>query len=178
MLKPQDVVVAVKLALSRPWPTYVVLGKELQISPSEAHAAVRRLVEARLVDSFAQTVRRDALRNFIVHGVPYVFPAYPMEVTRGIPTAWAADVVRDKVPAPEHTLPPVWPDPDGPVKGAAVIPLYPTLPKVVQQDPVLHPYIALIDAVRMGRAPQRAAAVHELDERFSQIDTAEESLAH
>lgn len=177
MLKPQDVIVAVKLLLTRPWPTYAGLGRELEMSQSEAHASVRRLAEARLVDPFTQTVRRDALRNFLVHGVPYVFPAYPMEITPGLPTAWAADVLHGRIPAPEHTLPPVWAVPNGPVKGVEIPPLYAHVPNIVRHDTGLYCFVALIDVLRLGRARERAIAVHELDERLNQLATSEESVA-
>ena len=88
--KPQDVLVALKLCIEGAMQSYADLGQELGMSASEVHAAIRRLADARLVDPETRDVRREALRNFLVHGVPHAFPASPKEVTRGMPTAWAA----------------------------------------------------------------------------------------
>ncbi len=100
---------ALKLALGASDLSYAELGKSLGMSASEVHAAVRRLTEARLLDPETKRVRVEPLRNFLVHGVPYVFPANPKAVTRGMPTAWAAPVMADKISSSDQ-LPPVWPD--------------------------------------------------------------------
>ncbi|MBX3751780.1 MAG: AsnC family protein [Opitutaceae bacterium] len=164
--KAQDILVALKLALGSARPSYADLGQSLGMSASEVHAAVRRLIEARLLDPESQQVRREALRNFLVHGVPYGFPASPKEVTRGMPTAWAAPVMAGKVSASEQ-IPPVWPDPEGNVQGAAVMPLYASVPSAARRDPELYHLLALVDALRLGRARERAFAEKELSERLS-----------
>ena len=164
--KPQDVVVALKLALGSGLPSYAELGQSLGLSASEVHAAVRRLVEARLVDPETKQVRREALRNFLVHGVPYAFPASPKEITRGMPTAWAAPVMSDKVNSSDQ-IPPVWPDPEGRVQGAAVQPLYGSVPGAARRDPELYDLLALVDALRIGRARERALAEKEIGERLN-----------
>ena len=65
-----------------------------------------------------------ALLRFLVNGVPYAFPASLQATTRGVPTAWAAPVLSQRLVANEP--PPVWPDPEGTVRGQAVKPLYPS----------------------------------------------------
>ena len=92
-LKPQDVIVALKLSLSQSWAGYAILGQELGMSMSEVHAAIRRLVESQLYDGESNHVRRRRLFEFIIHGLPVVYPARPKDVTRGVPTAWAAPVL-------------------------------------------------------------------------------------
>ena len=108
--KSQDVVVALLLTLEQGAKTYAELGQILGMSSSEVHAAVRRLREARLIDPETREVRVEALRNFLVHGVPYAFPASLKEITRGMPTAWAAPALAGKIRSSDQ-LPPVWPDP-------------------------------------------------------------------
>jgi len=164
--KPQDIVVALKLALGGALPSYADLGEELGMSASEVHAAVRRLGEARLLDPETKEVRREALRNFLVHGVPYAFPARAKEVTRGVPTAWAAPVLSEKFSAADQ-IQPVWPDPDGRVQGAAVKPLYSSVPHAAQRDPALYDLLALVDAIRLGRARERSLAEKEISERLN-----------
>src|SRR5471032_628381 len=164
--KPQDIVVALKLCLEGARRSYAELGQELGMSASEVHAAVRRLGEARLVDPETREIRRDALRNFLIHGVPHAFPASPKEVTRGMPTAWAAPVLSGKINASEQ-LPPVWPDPDGQVQGASVQPLYRSAPGAARRDPALYDLLALVDALRIGRARERSLAEKEITHRLN-----------
>jgi len=163
--KGQDVLVALKLSLSGLKESYAELGKSLSMSASEVHAAVRRLIEARLIDPETKEVRREALGNFLVHGVPYAFPANLKEVTRGMPTAWAAPVMIGKLSAIDQ-LPPVWPDPNGRVQGSSVEPLYPSVPQAARNDPALYDLLALVDALRVGRARERNFAEKEISQRL------------
>lgn len=165
-IKPQDIVVALKLSLGAVAQQYEKLGKELGMSASEVHAGVRRLVEARLLDPETKKVRHKDIRNFLVYGVPYAFAASPKGIARGIPTAWAASPISDKISS-DGQAPPVWPSPDGKVQGVAVQPLYPSVPGAAQRDPELYHLLALVDALRMGRARERALAEKEIDQRFA-----------
>ena len=165
--KSQDVVVALLLALEHGTNrTYAELGQTLGMSASEVHAAVRRLREARLIDPETRAVRVEALRNFLVHGVPYAFPASPKEITRGMPTAWAAPTMADRIRSSDH-LPPVWPDPNGKVQGSAVEPLYPSVPGAARRHPMLYELLALVDALRIGRARERDLAEKEIAIRLN-----------
>ena len=58
-------------------------------------------------------------------------------------------------------LPPVWPDPDGEVRGATLEPLHKAAPKAARRDPALHELLALIDALRDGRVRERQMAEKE-----------------
>lgn len=164
-LKPQDVVVVLKLASmgGRDDVPYASLAADLGMSASEVHSAIRRLAEARLVNDAGQEVRLNALRNFLVHGVPYVFPARAKEVTRGVPTGWAAPVMSKAVESGDQ-LPPVWPDPNGSTQGVAVRPLYASVPHAAEKDDRLYSLLALVDVFRLGRARERAIAERQLSE--------------
>jgi DNA-binding Lrp family transcriptional regulator len=159
--KSQDVVVALKLFLGGNDLPYAELGKALTMSASEVHAAVRRLAEARLIDPETRRVRREPLRNFLIHGVPYAFPAKLKEMTRGLPTAWAAPVMAGKVVASDPA-PPVWPVYDGKIQGLAVEPLYRYVPDAARADAQLYGLLALVDAIRLGRARERSFAEKQL----------------
>lgn len=169
--KPQDIVVVLKLALAPSRRNYADLAADLGMSASEVHAAVRRLGEARLLDPETHEVHRHALRNFLVHGVPHAFPARPRELTRGVPTAWAAPVLAERISAGDQ-IPPVWPDPEGHVQGASVQPLYSSVPHAARRDPALYDLLALVDALRLGRARERAMAETELGQRLTHHATA------
>lgn len=163
-MKSQDLVVALKFVASGQAKSFADLGASLGISASEAHAAVRRLVEARLWDSDSKRVNRQALLGFLVHGAPYAFPAALKEATRGVATGWGAPVFQGKIVSNE--LPPVWPDPQGEVRGQAVKPLYPSVVHAAKLDPQLYDLLALVDALRLGRARERKIAEQELEKRL------------
>jgi DNA-binding Lrp family transcriptional regulator len=146
--------------------SYARLAESLGMSASETHAAIRRLQEARLLDPDTKALRRDLFMNFLIHGVPYAFPAHPAEITRGMPTAWAAPVLKSKLAVNDNT-PPVWPDPEGNTRGAAVTPLYSSVPFAAATDSKLYDLLALVDCLRIGRARERAEAIKELTHRLN-----------
>jgi len=75
------------------------MSVDLSISSSEVHAALKRLVLARLVSSDAEGNRPliEAVQEFLVHGVKYAFPAKRGEVTRGVPTSYAAPPLNSEI---------------------------------------------------------------------------------
>lgn len=174
VLKPQDVVIALKLVAigDKRW-TYVQLYYELYISASEINAGIKRLAQANLVildhenGNVPPAIIRTALIEFLVHGVKYAYPPVRGELTRGMPTAYAAPplskrILRSKEP------PPVWPDKDSNVRGYSFAPLYKTVPKAARQDPKLYELLALVDAIRDGRARERKMAERELTKRIAE----------
>lgn len=157
---------ALKICLSGLDRTFATLAQELGMSASEVHASCSRLSEAGLLDPDTRKIRRLALLKFLRFGVPYAYPAQPREITRGIPTAWAAPVLAGTTAGAEDTVP-VWPDPDGSRRGAAVDPLYRSVPVAARNDPALYDLLALVDALRIGRARERKLAEAELKLRLS-----------
>ena len=169
MLKPQDIVVALKLvALGEGKWTYSQFSYELGMSQAEVHAGVKRLLASGLVmkDSIApvRPIRR-ALEEFLVHGVKYAFPPVRGGITRGVVTGFSAPPLDKKIVQTED-LPQVWPDPEGPVRGLAFSPLYRSVPKAALQDERLYELLVLVDVIRDGRARERKIAVEELQARL------------
>ncbi len=157
VLKGQDLLVLLKIA-KRPgdW-TYQSLASDLAMSASEVHASLKRSETCRLFDSHTRKVRVHALCQLIEFGVPYFFPAERMARTRGIPTAHSAEPLSSKLIAdPEDVV--VWPDPDGSMIGEAVAPLYRSAPTAAKRDKGLHFRLALVDALRIGKARDRKLA--------------------
>ena len=165
-IKPQDIVLALKLSLEGEDNGYVPLARSLGMSVSEVHAGVRRLTEARLLVPGTKRVRRQPLRDLLLHGLAYVFPAHLGSVVRGMPTAWAAPAFGGMIASGEQ-LPPVWPDPEGTVQGEAVEPLYRSVPGAARRDPALYDLLALVDAIRVGRARERSIAADAIMGRLS-----------
>lgn len=165
VLKPQDLVIALKLAVLGPgaW-TYESLAKDLAMSPSETHSGVKRLIQAKLLTP-NRTVIRESLREFLVHGVRYAFPPSLGGKARGIPTAHAAEPLAEEIQASDEDLP-VWPYAEGTVRGQSFSPLYRSVPEVALKDRALYELLALTDAVRGGRARERELAAKMLGERL------------
>lgn len=165
-MKPQDIMVVLKLLSNGEEPSsYAALAAELGMSASEVHGAIGRLREGRLVASEGRRVARHALRDFLVSGIAYVFPAREGEPARGIPTAWAAPVLERTFRAADGSVP-VWPHPKGGSRGASVEPLYKSAPDAALRDPDLYDCLALVDTIRLGRARERKAAIEVLDKRI------------
>ncbi len=171
-LKPQDVLLLLKLLAmgKKPW-SFNKIAVDLGMSPSEVHAAAKRALAARLAikedDKIWPNIRN--LEDFLLHGMQYVFVPERGELNRGMPTAYASApmdsyFVADKEP------PPVWPDPAGEVRGESFSPLYKSAPKAAKNDPRLYQLLALVDAIRGGRARERDFAKKELKKRLEQYE--------
>ena len=161
-LHPQDVLVALKLALDERGSSYAQLAQELGLSSSQAHAAVRRAEESGLLVPKQRKVNRRALLEFLVHGLKYVFPAKRGPAARGVPTAHAAPPLSDLLV--DDGPPVVWPDPEGGVRGETLEPLHKSAPGAARRDPRLYASLVLIDAIRAGRARERKIAAKKLEE--------------
>jgi hypothetical protein len=168
-LLSQDVVVLAKLvSYGGKRPSIAQLAAELSLSPSQAHLSLKRLERSRLVESQGGRPILRAVEEFLLHGVKYAFPARRGEATRGVPTAYAAQPLNDQI-VESDDLPPVWPDAEGDVRGVTLEPLHKNVPKAARKDPVLHELLALIDALRDGRARERQLAEHELSARLRRL---------
>jgi hypothetical protein len=166
-LKPQDVVVALKLAAhpGESW-SYPKLAADLSMSASEVHSSVKRAAKSGLLlANDEHKPNRKALLEFLTHGIKYAFPAERRGLTRGLPTAHAAPPLKEQFAATDEP-PLVWADPEGTVRGEELEPLYRSVPKAARSDQQLYELLALVDAVRTGRARERELAVKELRNRL------------
>ena len=167
-LKPQDVVVLAKLiSYEGRRPSIAQVGVDLALSSSEVHAALKRLAASRLISNDLDEGRPllAPVEEFLVHGVKYAFPAKRGEVTRGMLTSYAAPPLSAEI-AGGSELPPVWPWPDGKHRGITLEPLYKTVPLGAQRDPFLYELLALLDALRDGRAREKRIAEKKLASRL------------
>lgn len=168
VLKPQDLAVALKLvALKGEWLPYATLAEVMRLSRFEAHAAVQRLMAAQLVVELEGPPRPviAALRQFVISGALYAYPPVRGEVTIGFPTAQGASPLKELLVQSDE-LPPVWPHPQGKVRGQALLPLYEKLPLAAIEDPDLYELLSLFDALRVGQARERELARKLLNERL------------
>jgi len=178
ILKPQDILVLLKLvALREKYWSYNKLAIELGMSPAEVHAAARRAQAAHLaVRKGGRLVPNPGnLGEFLVHGLRYVFVPEWGEITRGMPTLYAAPPLRDVIAASSEPVP-VWPDPDGEARGSSFTPLYKSVPRAARADPALYELLVLVDAIRGGRARERDIAIRELQQRLGMETLQEEAV--
>lgn len=160
-LKPQDLLVLLKVVANPPqrW-TYAALGNSLALSASETHACVKRAVHSGLAVVPARgewTPVRPNLLEFVLHGVRYVWPATAGAAKRGVPTSVGAEPLVHQINvAPGEA--PVWAHAAGSAKGPTLTPLYRSAPQAAMADPALHELLALLDALRAGRARERSLA--------------------
>lgn len=141
----------------------------LGISKTEINASIKRSVSTGLAIKDRETGRpkpnRRNLHSFIVHGLKFVFPAKPGAMTRGIPTAFAAPMLKGQlVSGGEYIY--VWPSAEGRDMGQSVQPLFKSVPEAVQKDERLYEYLALVDAVRLGNQREAGLAGEKLSERL------------
>ena len=165
MMKPQDILVALKIMLQG-WPrTYAKLGEDIGMSADGAHKAVQRANRAGLVNREAEWANKHAIAEFLIHGVKYVFPVDPGPMSRGMPTSYGVEPLAGEISHGENDIP-VWPDPDGTVRGWTLTPLCRSAPVAAKRDPQLYEWLALVDAIRCGRAREREAAVRIIRNRL------------
>ena len=65
-----------------------------------------------------------------------------------------------------NDLPPVWPSRDGDTRGVGLEPLYKSVPYAALRDRALYQLLALLDAIRDGRARERNLAERDLSQRL------------
>jgi len=185
-MKSQDIVILLKLAsleqdeqhgLRHPRrdirheDPFSVRGLEssLGISKTEVNASIKRSISSGLAikdhDSGRAKPNRRNLRNFIVHGLKFVFPARPGAMMRGVPTAFAAPSLKKLLmSAGEYIY--VWPFAKGKDMGQSVDPLFKSVPEAALKDDRLYEYLALIDAIRLGNQREAGLAAEQISERF------------
>lgn len=140
------------------------LAKDLGVGKTEVNNAIKRCIAVGMATLDRHTNRPKAnskvLREFIVYGLKYVFPAAPAEIVRGIPTSFAAPVLEGRLMTAGELIY-VWPDARGKSKGQSVTPLFNSVPYAVKRDPLLYEYLALVDAIRLG-SPREADLAEQL----------------
>ncbi len=165
-LEPKDLVVLLKLALTKPqraW-SYQRLAEALSLSASETFASVKRLLASGLLvgKGLKAEVNRRAMQDFVLHGARYAFPVELGKPSRGMPTGYASPALQGALAFDQNHIP-VWPDAKGKARGHVLLPLHPRVPKIAQDDPTMYEALALFDALRAGQARERQMARARLE---------------
>ncbi len=164
-LRPSDIAVAFWIARA-PASPYLPMAQGLYLGVAEVHRGVRRLEAAGLVEAGERHVNRQALLEFLVHGVRYVFPPMLGADAQGIPTAAAASPLAGKLPEAPAV---VWVADGGAARGRSLVPLYGMAPRAALADEYLYRVLALVDVLRLGQLRERRLAQGLLDEDLSHI---------
>lgn len=163
-MKPQDVLLLLKI-VSNNTPSWnqKPMAEALGLSQSEVSEAVGRCKFAGLLAPNGKVVMKMALMEFLQFGLRYVFPVKPGAVVRGVPTSHSAKPLSDEIQSTEAY---VWPFGKGTVRGHSILPLYPSVPEAALKDEKLHELLALVDALRVGRAREKELAITALKKRL------------
>jgi gentisate 1,2-dioxygenase len=166
-MKSQDIVILLKLLLveGSEW-RYAHLAQSLQMSSSTIFAALNRAAVTGLYHKNSKTIHREALLEFLLFGLKYVFPAEVGAFAKGIPTAHSAAPLSQWIVSELDIY--VWKSAYGTVRGHSIKPLYETVPQLVQSDPALYELLALIDALRVGKAREKQFAKEILTQKIMQ----------
>lgn len=156
MLQSSDVLLLFAILRSDEEWTLRSLGDRLGVKHSKVQRSLARLEAAGLFDGGRRRLVPHATEEFLVHALTYLHPVREGAMVRGVPTAWGAEPLRREIDAEAPF--PVWPDPKGKVRGPAVDPLDPVVPRLVEDWPEVAELAALADALRLGDARTRAAA--------------------
>lgn len=161
MISALDIVVALALvSRDRDSWTYASLGELVGVSASAAHRAVESLKVAGLYDDRGGRVRTAALHELLVHAAKYLLPPQFGPPTRGLATGPFAEPLAAQVVAQNSEDGAwVWPYPEGTRVGTSLAPIHPNAPAIAVREPELGRRLAVVDALRAGRAREvRAAA--------------------
>lgn len=158
-LRPQDILIALKVKAQENGSTWTQarIAFEVGISPTEVAFALERLKNHGFMNENKRTLKLAGLLEFLVHGLKYVFPAELGAPTRGVPTGSLISPLKE-VFRIAYDQGYVWPDPEGTVRGIALLPLYETVPQAALRDLKLYTLLGLVDALRLGGARESAHA--------------------
>jgi hypothetical protein len=165
MLKPQDILILLKVyCLNSKW-TYAELAESLKTSTSVVHDALQRCDECHLYNLKKRIVLKGALEEVLVHGLKYVFATRIGTMVRGIPTAHSAEPLKSLLMVSDNNAY-VWASPQGKIKGLGIKPLYHSVPEVALQDSRFYEMLCLVDGLRIGKVREQQLAALELQKRF------------
>lgn len=177
MLKPQDIVILLKILSTRVLPdnypdemlSQNKLATLLCMSVSEVNAGMKRLVLSGLLspvitddpkNKIVFLPNKSACEECLTSGVKYFFPVELGAYTRGIATSYAAPIMEKHLILGDDPIP-VWPYGEGDKRGLALEPLYSSVPKSLAQfpDQIFYELLVLVDVIRSGRARERNIAI-------------------
>lgn len=166
-MKPQDIVILLKIIASKDTRmSYRALAKSLGMSASSVSDSLERCKKVQLIDRNKKYVNVMSLKEFLVHGLQYVFPAETGRIVRGVPTYISATPIKDLITNNGESY--VWHYAKGTVRGQQIKPLYSSVPEAALKDDELYQLLVITDTIRVGRSREKEIAIEELTKRIDQ----------
>lgn len=163
-IRPQDIVILLKMITIRKEDWYLKdLANELEISQSEISESLNRSQIAGFVGRDKKKVEREAVMEFLAHGLKYTFPEEPGKIINGYSAAHSAAPLYHVFRSQESY---VWPHKNGTRRGHYIRPLHKNAPNACMKDDKLYELLALSDVIRMGSRTEKEKAVLELRRRI------------
>jgi hypothetical protein len=140
------------------------LSAKLGISKSALAVSLRRLENLELLKGQPpnRRVNKLATRNLLEHAARWIAPAKVGDWELGLPTAHSEAYLATKLRGDADPV--VLRLAHGPLRGRAISPVHPKAPAAAARDPRLHRLLAIVDALRIGGARERAIAASALRE--------------
>ncbi len=163
-MRSHDIIILLKISMQNDDKWYIKdIAHDLRISQSEVSESLNRSKIAGLISEDKKILMEKNLLEFLEHGLRYVYPAEAGSIQRGMPTTHSAPPLNNIIFSNETY---VWPWGKGKERGQAIEPLHPEVPEVCSRDPVLYELLALVDALRLGRAREKKYTIEELKKRI------------
>lgn len=166
-IKSQDILILLYLLTKSEGWLQSEVAESLLISPAEVSNALNRCVVSGLINGDKSRVNKLALREFLIGGLKYAFPAEVSTKVRGIATAHSASPIKEKIAEGEDIY--VWSHYLGTRRGFGVKPLYKTVPKIAEKNPALYELLVIADTIRIGKVREIEIAIEELDKRLNNV---------
>lgn len=176
-LKPHDLMTVLKLVSigATQW-SYRDLSEAVGLSVGGLHKSLHRLKEAALVydrDGDIKVASRKLL-YFVIHGAATVFYPQRGQISRGMPTALSAPIVRACGKFSSDAEAVIWPTTNGEVRGESLLPLYPSAPQAAAADEKLYELLSLFDVIRIGKGKDRKVAADLIEKKILGAGSREE----
>lgn len=142
----------------------------LGISKTEIAQSISRSIASGIarkdITSNEPRPHRRNLFDLIAKGIRFVFPAKLGAMQRGVPTAFAAPMLKGLLVS-GGTYNYVWPYAAGREMGQSVDPLFKSVPEAALKDQSLYEYLALVDAIRLGNQREASLAADHLKSKIT-----------
>ncbi len=164
-IKSQDILILLYLCTTKAMNKQLDIAESLLLSTSEVSNALKRCANANLMNASKNRVNKLALREFLISGIKYVFPVNISTKVRGIATAHSAAPINEHINSGQDQY--VWPYYLGTKTGYGIMPLYKTVPKIIENNPELYKLLVIVDTLRIGKVREVEIAIKELDKCFN-----------
>jgi hypothetical protein len=137
------------------------IGERIKMSKSHVHYSIQRLISGGVVSPDSKVTYPRAVKEVLLFGVKYFFPAKIGAQIRGMPTAHSAfkDVFKGTA-LDEY----VWPYAEGTFRGQSLTPLHQCAIQASIGDVDMYRVLSALDMIRIGRPREVEMARTKIEE--------------